>query len=123
MPAPPHNLFDFVLEALGRNGGPQKLWYPRRHSASDSYADLSFAELEFLPYRPAAAALSDWFYPFTPEIPEDLPWLEFQYALMEVNGEVHIQRNYGGNDPEVRKRASREVLPIDVSASLNSYTF
>ena len=120
MPDPPHNLFDFALEALERKGGPQKLWYPMRHSASDSYADLSFAELEFLPYRPAAAALSDWFYDFTPGIPEDLPWLEFRYALIEVDGAVHLQRIYGGQDSKVLERASREVLPIDVSASLKA---
>lgn len=120
MSHPPKNLLDFVIEALAKVDAPQPLISPHRGSWSDSHAGLSQAELDFIPYAPAAAALSDWFYAFTPEIPEEFPWLDFSYALMEVTGMVHIQRNYAGKDPTVLIKAQQEVLPLDVTHQLAS---
>lgn len=118
----PANLFEFTLEALQKNSRPQPLRSPRRGMWSDSAADLSTEELNFLPYRPAAAALSDWFYACTPEIPEGYPWLEFCYALIEANGRVLLQRKYGGKDPDIVERANREIHPKDISEELKTIT-
>ena len=58
----PQNLLAFSLDALRKIGAQHALQSPHRNTWSDSHADLYDSELEFLPYRPAAAALSDWFY-------------------------------------------------------------
>jgi hypothetical protein len=112
------NLNDFVLEALMKSAEKFHLPYHHRGMWSDSAADLSKDELAFLPYRPAAAALADWFYAFTPGIPADFPWLQFKYELTRQDSQVHILRTYSGNDPAILIRAQAEIPSLDISATL-----
>lgn len=116
----PRTLLDFVLDALTKVEGAQPLRSPHRGSWSDSHADLTPSELDFLPYPPAAAALSDWFYACSPEIPDELPWLDFRYALFADQGKVHMERRYAGKDTALRIRAERDVQPLDVTAQLEA---
>lgn len=112
------NLNDFVLEALKKSAKNFHLPFHRRGMWSDSAADLSKAELAFLPYRPAAAALADWFYAFTPGIPDDFPWLQFKYELTGKDSRIRILRTYSGNDPAIHIRAKAEIPPLDISEAL-----
>ena len=79
----PQNLLAFTLDALRNIGGQHPLSSPHRNTWSDSHTDLYDSELEFLPYRPAAAALSDWFYAHDLVLPAGFPRHQLRHTLEE----------------------------------------
>lgn len=116
------NLLTFTLEALHKTEGRHTLINPHRSAWSDSHTDLFDDELKFLPYRPAAAALSDWFYEHDLSLPEGFPRHEFQHTIEERKGRVLLHSTYRGSDPELQARALGEIDPEDVTESLRAVT-
>ena len=118
----PQNLLAFTLDALRTIGGQHPLSSPHRNTWSDSHTDLYDSELKFLPYRPAAAALSDWFYDHDLSLPNGFPRHEFRHTIEECEGRVLLHSEYRGSDPELQARALREIQPIDVTVALEALT-
>ena len=116
----PQNLLAFTLDALRKIGGQHPLSSPHRNTWSDSHTDLYDSELEFLPYRPAAAALSDWFYHHDLSLPAGFPRHEFRHTLEEREGRVLLHSEYRGSDPELQTRALHEIQPVDVTEALEA---
>ena len=114
----PQNLLAFTLDALRKIGAQQALQSPHRNTWSDSHADLYDSELEFLPYRPAAAALSDWFYDHDLVLPAGFPRHEFRHTIEERRGRVLLHSEYRGSDPELQAKALREIKPVDITEEL-----
>jgi len=118
----PENLLEFTLDALRKTESNHTLMSPHRSTWSDSHTDLSNGELEFLPYRPSAAALSDWFYEHDLGLPKGFPRNEFQHTITEREGRVLLHSEYRRSDPELQARALREIEPVDVTESLRAAT-
>ena len=116
----PQNLLAFTLDALRNIGGQHPLSSPHRNTWSDSHTDLYDSELEFLPYRPAAAALSDWFYAHDLVLPTGFPRHQLRHTLEEHEGRVLLQSEYRGSDPELQARALSEIEPDDVTEALKA---
>ena len=120
LPEPPQNLLAFTLDALRKIGTQYTLNSPHRNTWSDSHTDLYDSELEFLPYRPAAAALSDWFYGHDLSLPAGFPRHQFRHTIEEHEGRVRLHSEYLGSDPELQARALREIEPVDVTEALKA---
>ena len=118
----PQNLLAFTLDALRKIGTQHTLSSPHRNTWSDSHTDLYDSELEFLPYRPAAAALSDWFYAHDLNLPAGFPRHEFRHTIKEHKGRVLLHSEYRGSDPELQTRALCEIQPVDVTEGLEAVT-
>lgn len=114
----PQNLLAFTLDALHKIGAQHALQSPHRNTWSDSHTDLYDSELEFLPYRPAAAALSDWFYNHDLSLPADFPRHQLRHTIEEREGRVLLHSEYRGSNPELQARALREIQPVDVTEEL-----
>jgi hypothetical protein len=119
-PEPPQNLLAFTLDALRNIGGQHPLSSPHRNTWSDSHTDLYDSELEFLPYRPAAGALSDWFYEHDLILPAGFPRYPFRHTIEEREGRVLLHSEYRGSDPELQARALSEIEPDDVTEALKA---
>jgi len=117
-PEAPQNLLAFTLDALRKIGTPHTLNSPHRNTWSDSHTDLYDSELEFLPYRPAAAALSDWFYAYDLVLPTGFHRQLIRHSIEEREGRVLLHSEYRGPDPELQARALREIQPVDVTEEL-----
>ena len=120
LPETPQNLLAFTLDALRKIGGQHPLSSPHRSTWSDSHTDLYDSELEFLPYRPAAAALSDWFYNHDLSLPAGFPRHPFRHSIEEREGRVLLHSEYRGSEPELQARALREIQPADVTEALEA---
>ena len=118
LPETPQNLLEFTLDALRKIGARHLLNSPHRNTWSDSHTDLYDSELEFLPYRPAAAALSDWFYHHDLNLPAGFPQYPFRHSIEEHEGRVLLHSEYRGSDPELQTRALREIQPVNVTEEL-----
>ena len=116
----PQNLLALTLDALRKIEGHHPLRSPYRNTWSDSHADLYDSELEFLPYRPAAAALSDWFYEHDLNLPNGFPRHQFRHSIEEREGRVLLHSEYRGSEPELQARALREIQPADVTEALEA---
>ena len=120
LPKTAQNLLAFTLEALRKIGAQHTLNNPHRNTWSDSHTDLYDSELEFLPYRPAAAALSDWFYEHDLNLPNGFPRHPFRHTLEAHEGRVLLHSEYRGSEPELQARALREIQPADVTDALEA---
>ena len=118
----PQNLLAFTLDALRKNGTEHTLNRPHRNTWSDRHTDLYDSELEFLPYRPAAAALSEWFYNHDMSLPAGFPRHPFRHTIEEREGRVLLHSEYRGPDPELQARALREIQLVDVTEALEAVT-
>ena len=116
----PQNLLAFTLDALRKIGGQHPLSSSHRNTWSDSHTDLYDSELEFLPYRPAAAALSDWLYDHDLSLPAGFPRHPFRHSIEEREGRVLLHSEYRGSDPELQTRALHEIQPVDVTGALKA---
>ena len=114
----PQNLLTFTLDALRKIGAQHPLSSPHRNTWSDSHTDLYDSELEFLPYRPAAASLSDWFYNHDLSLPAGFPRHQLRYTIEEHEGRVLLHSEYRGSDPELQAKALREIKPVDITEEL-----
>ncbi len=120
LPETHQNLLEFTLDALRKMGGQHPLSSPHRNTWSDSHTDLYDSELEFLPYRPAAAALSDWFYDHDLVLPAGFPRYQLRHTIEERKGRVLLHSEYRGSDPELQTRALSEIESVDVTEALQA---
>ena len=114
----PQNLLAFTLDALRKIGTQHTLQSPHRNTWNDSHTALYDSELEFLAYRPAAAALSDWFCDHDLVLPMGFPRHQLRHTIEEHEGRVLLHSEYRGSDPELQARALREIKPVDITEEL-----